>query len=135
MSLRKLLIREEGMRKLPYEDSLGIWTVGVGHKMSNPLSNAAIMQILDDDIAVATEGVERKLPWVTILNQARNAVLVSMAFQMGISGLLNFKKFLVACEQQDWITAADEMINSRWARQTPERVARMASQIISGKWV
>ena len=50
MTILEQLKRDEGMRRTAYQDSLGVWTVGVGHNLAVPLSDAAIEQILADDV-------------------------------------------------------------------------------------
>ena len=52
-----------------------------------------------------------------------------MAYQMGLEGVLNFKKMWAAIEVDDYVTAAAEMINSRWAMQTPARANRLADRM------
>ena len=56
----------------------------------------------------------------------RRAVLLSMAYQMGVDGLMKFKNMWAAINRQDWDDAADQMLDSKWARQTPERAGRHA---------
>jgi len=64
----------------------------------------------------------------------RQAVLVNMAFQMGIQGVQKFKKTLSLVEMGDYDGAADGMLKSLWAKQTPNRAAEMAQQMRSGQW-
>jgi lysozyme len=61
-------------------------------------------------------------------------VLVGMAFQMGTEGLLKFKNTLAMVQAGDYESAAKGMLQSLWARQTPERAARMAKQMRTGEW-
>jgi len=65
---------------------------------------------------------------------ARMAVLQSMAYQMGVQGLAAFKNTLQAVIERRWNDAAAGMLNSRWARQTPERAQRHAQQMRTGIW-
>ena len=65
---------------------------------------------------------------------ARLAVLQSMAYQMGVQGLAAFKNTLQAVIERRWNDAAAGMLNSRWARQTPDRAKRHAQQMRTGIW-
>ena len=75
-----------------------------------------------------------RLEWFPKLNEARQAALLSMAYQMGLSGLLGFRRTLATMASGDWEKASREMLNSKWARQTPERAQRTAYIIRYGKF-
>ena len=66
--------------------------------------------------------------------ESRQAVLVSMAYQMGVSGLSGFRNTLKAVADGQWADAAKGMLDSKWARQTPARANRHANQMLSGVW-
>jgi lysozyme len=68
------------------------------------------------------------------LNDARQAVLIGMAFQMGLKGLLQFKRTLGSIEDGQFSEAAAEMLDSAWAKQTPARAMRLATQMETGEW-
>jgi lysozyme len=55
-----------------------------------------------------------------------------MCFQMGRSGVANFKKFLAAAERKDWDAASGEMLDSKWAKQTPGRAKKLADIFRTG---
>jgi lysozyme len=59
---------------------------------------------------------------------------MNMAFQMGITGLMKFKKTLSLVEMGLYDDAADNMLKSLWAKQTPNRAAEMAEQMRTGQW-
>lgn len=131
----KASIRQhEGCKAVPYQDSLGVWTVGIGHKLSGqPLTQDVINLIYEHDYAKA-ERDAAMLPAWGILDNVRRTVLVEMVFQLGAHGVLEFQKFLAALVQDDWQTAHDEMLDSKWARQTPERAQSLARIILTGKY-
>jgi lysozyme len=136
VTLREQLQREEGVRLTPYRDSRGYLTIGYGHCLdTTPISARAAEVILDDDVAAAEAAVGGRLPWARRLDPPRWAVLVGMAFQMGPGGLLGFTQMLTAVERGDWEAAAAAMLDSLWARQTPERARRLAEQMRTGAWV
>ena len=138
MDLKSQLLREEGAESCAYQDSLGFWTIGVGRlidsRKGGGLSNEEIDFLLENDIKVKTREVLLALPWVPRLSEPRQAVLIGMAFQMGIGGLLKFKRALGSIEDGQYAEAAVEMLESKWGNQTPERAYRMAKQMETGEW-
>ena len=66
------------------------------------------------------------------LNPHRQGVMIEMVFQMGVEGVGKFKKFLAAAKDQDWTRAADEMLDSKWHKQTPERAEMLAKIFLKG---
>jgi len=138
MNLSSMLRRDEGVVPHAYQDHLGWWTIGVGRlideRKGGGLSDQEIDYLLVNDIVRKTADVAKALPWVFTLNEARQAVLVGMAFQMGIDGLLAFKNTLAKVHAGDFSSAAENMLLSKWATQTPERAKRMAAQMETGLW-
>jgi lysozyme len=55
-----------------------------------------------------------------------------MVFQMGVAGVSKFKRFLAAALAEDWQRAHDEMLDSKWAKQTPSRAKELARVFIEG---
>jgi lysozyme len=131
-------LREEGAESCAYQDSLGYWTIGVGRlidsRKGGGLSNDEINYLLDNDIKAKTREVLLLLPWMPRLSEPRQAVLIGMAFQMGMKGLLQFKRTLGSVEDGQYGEAAKEMLDSTWAKQTPARAHRMALQMETGEW-
>lgn len=138
MNLATQLEREEGRRRSAYTDSLGFLTVGVGRlidaRKGGGLSDAEIDFLLANDIRAKTREVAAALPWFDRLNDARQAALVGMAFQLGTAGLLGFKQSLAAIRDEHYALAETLLLQSAWAKQTPERAHRMARQVATGEW-
>ena len=139
VDLKQQLLREEGSESCAYQDTRGFWTIGVGRlidaRKGDGLSQDEIEYLLDNDIKKITEQVHKFLPWVSKLNEPRQAVLIGMAFQMGLRGLLGFKRTLGSIEDGQYFEAAVEMLDSTWAKQTPERAHRLATQMKTGEWI
>lgn len=130
---------EEGRVASCYLDHLGYQTIGVGHlidkRRGGRLSDTVIDMILREDIDEKWTQVTQRWRWAQALDDARQFVLLSMAFQLGISGLSTFTHTLALIEAGDYARAAEAMKASLWAKQTPARVARLAEQIETGEWV
>ena len=90
--------------------------------------------LLRNDIDEVMFELNSRLPWYNALNDARKAVLMNMAFQLGITGLMGFSKTLSLIESGDYAQAADQMLRSKWASQTPNRAYEMAEQMRTGQW-
>lgn len=132
MTIVEWLKRDEGRRAIPYQDTRGFWTVGYGHKMTNPLSDAAMDQILADDIQAATDAARAVAPTWAQLTPARQEVLIMMAFNLGQAGLAKFRLLFQALSQEDYAGAAREMLDSTWATQVGDRATRLARQMETG---
>ena len=136
------LKRDEGMSLVPYKDSRGFTTVGVGHNLdANPLpdltfpiSEAQAAQILGRDVERVSRLLVQALPWVTTLDDARLGVLQNMSFNMGVNGLLGFCNMLSYMEKGVYAYAAQEMSNSKWYTQVEDRAKRLVQQMLTGEW-
>ena len=136
MTLREQLIREEGHRGDPYRDSRGFLTIGVGWNLdAHNLPDEVIDLMLTISIARVQTGLRARIPWYLGLDEPRRAVLESMAFQMGVGGLMSFRKMLAAVQVGNWREAGAEILDSNLRTQTPERTGRYAEQLITGEWV
>jgi lysozyme len=136
MNIDKLieeLRRDEGVRNTVYLDSLGIETIGVGRNLvDRGLSDDEIDHLLANDIKDFTKEAQELVSCFDMLTDARQRVLVNMCFNLGKSRLSKFKNMLAAIEKSDYATAADEMMNSRWARQVGNRAERLRKMMIEG---
>lgn len=137
-NITRLLRGDEGEVLHEYKDHLGYSTIGVGRlidkKKGGGISKEESAYLLSNDIMRFSIELDRKLPWWKSLDDARRGVLLSMAFQMGVDGLLGFKNTLAMIQKGDYNAAASGMLNSLWARQTPERAKRMSEQMKTGEW-
>lgn len=128
-TLEQMLERHEGYKPTIYIDSVGVETVGIGHNLHKPLRREAILHILRDDIDDATNECLHAFPWFADLTPARKDVLVNMCFNLGLSRLSKFAKFLKAMEMGNYETAANEMLDSLWAKQVKGRAIELANMI------
>lgn len=128
-TLEQMLERHEGYKPTIYVDSVGVETVGIGHNLHKPLTREAILHILRDDIADATNECLHAFPWFADLTEARQRAIINMCFNLGLVRLKKFTKFLVAMELGNYETAANEMLDSLWAKQVKGRAIELASVI------
>lgn len=138
MSLEGLKMRikiHEGYRDTVYEDSLGKATIGYGHLVTykdkfeegKKYPKETLEQLFEDDFQNAVNQADFfiKSNDLEICDMARE-IIIEMVFQLGIGNVNKFKNMIKALKEQDYKTAGDEMINSRWYKQTKERCQKLA---------
>lgn len=148
-SIYSLLKFEEGWRDKPYLCTEGYPTVGFGFRIGPKGADIKLYQFTLPlgageawlkEYLLKMESEMRTLPHLAkaldavAYYPARWAVLYSMSYQLGFKGLGNFKNTLAAVASGDWDAAAAGMLNSRWAKQTPNRAKRHAEQMRTGLW-
>ena len=127
------LARDEGKRLKMYLDSVGVETIGIGHNLRDrPISEAAVRQIFEDDVALAEIDARILFPAFDGMTDVRQRVLVNMSFNMGITRLAQFRRFLAALDRGDYNLASVEMKDSRWAVQVGARAERLAKMMREG---
>ena len=139
MKLLDQLKEFEGLRLKAYQDTLGVWTIGYGHtgpevRQGLEWTLERAERVFTQDVAEKTAQVRKSIPWFDRLNEPRQAVLIGMAFQLGINGLLGFNRTLSSVRDERWADAANGMRASKWHAQTPKRVDRLAHQMETGDW-
>jgi lysozyme len=153
--LLDMLIRDEGLELKVYKDTLGIDTIGAGRNLRDrPLTVAQLqhlglsdMQDLYDNgitlygaryiLRIDVDIAERELitahSCVEFLNAPRQMVCVNMAFNLGVPRLKLFKNMWSAIHRKDYDRAADEMLDSRWAKQVKSRATRLSDIMRTGE--
>ena len=122
----------EGFVKHVYDDSLGIPTIGYGFAIKDlVLEEDLCDEILLRKLRILGRSVMGKFPFFDSLPSDCKDVLMEMCYQLGVTGVSKFKKALKAMEDGDWEKAADEMLDSKWAKQTPNRAKEMSNIIRS----
>ena len=155
-SVSERIARHEGFRSHVYQDAKGFLSIGYGTTVgrivrsgpkNRPLpSPTAGLIFLPEGVGI-TQSQARGMVWerVTIIrgqlsnesgwwdhSKIRRDVLVEMAYQLGVKGCLNFKRMWLALEAEDYEIAAEEMLDSMWAKQTPERAEELAGIMRAG---
>lgn len=127
------LTRDEGLRLKPYEDSLGILTIGIGRNLRDRgISREEAFHLLNNDLDEVEAALDGALPWWSGLDEVRQRVLANLCFNLGLSRLLKFKETLAHLERREFNAAADEMLRSTWAGQVGPRAQRLAVMMRTG---
>jgi lysozyme len=139
-SARELIAMEEGRKHVAYPDQYGIPTIGIGHKDRTMVLGATtwneekINTMFEADYIDKVTGLTRALPWFGGLDSVRQAYVVSMAFQMGLTGALGFHNTLDCLRLKQWMDAAAGVRHSKWYGQTHDRAERAAVAFETGAW-
>ena len=138
------LSEEEGIRTVAYLDTRGITTCGIGHscqatptkpligrdiKVGLSITYAEIEILFNHDIQKVLQSLQ-SLSFFKSLSESQQYVLISMTFNLGFEGLLKFKQFLSALENHDIQKAKEELADSTWAKQVPNRLKKLQGMII-----
>ncbi len=101
--------------------------MGYGRNLeSTPFTRAEVELMFETDIRRAEQGAEN-FSFYECLNDVRKGVVIEMVFQLGARGVGKFIKFRAAAMCHQWKEAAAEMLDSKWAKQTPGRAKLLAS--------
>jgi lysozyme len=128
---------DEGCRLNAYQDTVGVWTIGYGHTegvgKGDKITQAKAEEYLLEDTLAAARDASTLPVGFDGLNAVRQAVLTNMTFNLGLTRILNFKRFLAAVQIRDFNKAALEMLDSKWAGQVGQRAIRLAKQMKKGE--
>lgn len=142
MSFVKVIAFEEGFRAKPYKDSKGYPTIGYGIKLASKDANIdhfeceipePVARLWLEHHALQEEAKLSQYAWFIDQRKDVQDILISMSYQMGLSGLLGFGNMINALSVGDMETAANEALDSKWARiDSPNRAKRHA-RVIKGE--
>ena len=135
MNLIDTLVRHEGLRRLAYEDSVGVLTIGVGRNIEEVgLSDDEIYYLLKNDIRRCETELDNVFRWYKDLDQVRQEAMINLCFNLGITKLRKFKLALRSMEVKDYEDAADEFLDSLWATQVGQRAVEVTYMIRFGEY-
>ena len=127
MSLIESIKENEGFMGMPYKDSLGKLTIGYGTLL--PINEEEGELLLKYRLDKAIRQLQFKKPYVKELPEPIQEVLYEMAYQLGVSKLLNFRRMWKAIENRNWNEMIKEMRDSKWYKQTPNRVEKLIEKV------
>lgn len=131
-TLKDRITRHEGVVLKPYKDTMGKLTIGIGRNLDDVgITEDEAEYLLDNDISKVKLELTPYI-WYAGLDNTRKDVLVEMAFQLGLAGVLKFNDMITALNKQDYEEAADQMLDSTWYKQTPNRCKELAELMRNG---
>ena len=120
--------RHEGLRLSAYKDSVGVWTIGYGRNLQSlVITPQTAEKWLIEDLKTAAKGLN-SIPAAKRLSKAQKDVLTEMVFNLGLTGLLKFRKMWAAIERKDYHRASIEMLDSKWAQQVGQRAETLSKR-------
>lgn len=141
------LRRDEGVRRFPYLDSRGNWSIGCGHNIAadpqmlvkldelkrTGIDDATIDQLLQEDVGRTEVRLDRDIPWWRQLDDVRQDVMVNLAFNLGADKLATWKHTLADIQAGRFKAAEIDLENDQpWASQVHARAQRLALQMETG---
>lgn len=140
MELAEQLVgEEEGRKRIVYPDTRGFQTIAIGCCVDKRVAGAGLcdkaIDVQFDHDSDTARHLATLYPHFETMNPVRQAVIVSMCFQMGAKPL-GWTRFRAALEAKDYTAAASAGRDSDWCReQTPERAEREMKMLETGVWV
>ena len=138
--LKEEIKLHEGFVPRTYKDSLGKRTIGFGHLCVEPeqwdddkeYTREELERVFDNDFEEALKNAESLIGERSI-NFIAKQVIIEMVFQLGIGGVGKFKKMWSALDSEDYGEASFQMMDSLWAKQTPNRAEKLSQKMRSAK--
>jgi lysozyme len=126
----------EGVRSHVYLCTAGYETIGVGRNIAESgigLSDDEIDYLLENDIKRCKQELV-SLSWFPDLDPVRQDAIVNLCFNLGLTRLMGFQNAMGAMAVGDYEKAADEFLDSRWAKQVGQRSLDVAHMIRTGEY-
>tara|TARA_E500000178_G_scaffold297971_1_gene304922 strand:- start:49 stop:462 length:414 start_codon:yes stop_codon:yes gene_type:complete len=129
------LKRHEGLRLKPYKCTADKLTIGIGRNLEDVgISEQEAEMLLQNDIQEAVNQLKERFPWTLELDEVRFAALINFTFNVGIGTVSKFKNAMALLKVKNYDMAADEFLQSRWAKQVGQRAIEVTDQIRTGEW-
>ena len=130
MSLIKQIKKHEGFRSTVYECTEGYETIGYGFAIKDlKLDEDIAEMILVRKIADLVARIKQTFPWTKDAPEEIQDVVADMCYQLGVSGFSKFKKTIYYLETEQYEEASVEMLDSLWAKQTPNRAKELSEEV------
>ena len=124
--------KHEGYVGVVYKDSLGIDTIGYGFAIKHlELDEDICHEILIRKMKDLEDSIKIKFSWFNYMPPQIKDVIMEMCYQLGVGGFSKFRKTIAYLQDKQWNKASEEMLDSLWAKQTPNR-AKALSNIVKG---
>ena len=122
-----------------YKCPAGKWSIGAGRNLEDRgITESEARHLLNNDIRISIDELTDAFPWFTRLDETRQAAMVELHFNLGLSTLKTFRKTLGLIEEAvegkvAWHDVCKELLNSRWADQVGRRAQTIADMLIIGE--
>lgn len=125
--------KHEGFEPRVYKCPTGHDTIGYGFKVDNLCLDQDIAEeILIRILAKKEEQMRNTFDWIDDMPILIQEVVLNMCFQMGVSGVSKFRKMIKAMKEGNWQDAANEMLDSKWAKSdSPHRAKELSDIVLS----
>ena len=138
--LRKELEVDEGVKYEIYNDHLGYPTFGIGHlvrdtdpengePVGTPVSEDRVIEAFNQDVETVLSDCNILYDDFGDLPEEAQLIIANMMFNLGRPRLSKFKGMKAGVDARDWKKAADEMVDSAWYRQVPNRAGRLVTRM------
>ena len=122
--------KHEGYVGIVYKDSLGIDTIGYGFAIKDlELDEDLCEIILERKLNMLTDRIFNKFQWYKYMPDEIQDIVTEMCYQLGVTGFSKFKKTIAYLQNKQWDDASVEMLDSKWAKQTPNRAKEMSDRV------
>ena len=130
LELLSSIRKHEGFRSKVYKDTLDFDTIGYGFAVKDLVLDEDIANIiLQRKLEALIRSIEFKFSWYADLPNAVKDVVIEMCYQLGVKGFSKFRKTIKHLENEEWELAADEILDSKWAVQTPNRAKALSDRV------
>ena len=130
MSLIDSIKQHEGYVGVVYKDSLGIDTIGYGFAIKDLELDVDVCDIiLERKLKALQDMVQVKFNWYIYMPQEIKDVVMEMCYQLGVGGFSKFKKTIAYLQNKQFKDASEEMLDSLWAKQTPNRAKELSNRV------
>ena len=131
--LEREVADDEGFMPVPYRCTAGKLSIGYGTNIQDGITKDEALLLMRHRLGKVIDALESRLPFWAKLTDGRRRVLANMGYQLGIGGLIGFRRMLAAMERGDYDTAGREMMDSKWARSdSPARAQRLRTMMVRG---
>lgn len=131
--LERWILSHEGLKLFPYKDTVGKTSIGIGRNLSDcGISKEEAIIFLRNDIDKCKKDLE-KFSWYMMQPTGVKDALINMCFNLGLTRLMQFKNMIACLEKKDYVGAAREVLNSKYAKDVGKRANDIAVHISEGR--
>ncbi len=128
--IKNQLLTHEGLQLKPYRCPAGKLTIGVGRNIEDAgISEDEAMMLLEGDIHACVNDLRNLFESFDMFPENIQHVLIDMRFQLGMTGFLGFRKMIRSVEHKDWPEMVEQMKDSAWYGQTPNRANHLIQMV------